>query len=149
MSQAAEVMTWQGQVSDSLWRDRAEAILLAADEWISFSVSGVGNQGQILIQHNGSDLTIKVDAIGKTRGVLKQTGEHSHVFAVVLMGLSKVLPFQMADPKGELVSARFVASNPFLTSLGVPLADIEGLAVKLGLMPNPALTKIERTAAFF
>lgn len=148
----AEVLTWQGRTSGMEWPNQAREALNSGHEFFQFEVEeGVGIAGYVRIRPLGAEteLSVAIDALGRTRGLLTYQGEHTATLAVALAALSKSLPFDMATSKGELIDNRMLVKSTFWTDLGFSFEKVSVLAYQLNVIPNPQLRQIAGAAVFF
>lgn len=143
--------TWVGTVNND-WYQKAEELLnLLSDEYVSYSHKGVGLFVELKITSNttSSELIFKVDAKGKTRGVLRVMAEDTYVFLLFLMALSKVAPFNLADEESQIPRMTCNPDNPFFKNLSVPYDKINEIGIILGIAIPDNKRYIPGAAAFF
>lgn len=145
------VTTWAGTVSDD-WYAKAEEILkLLASEYINYSFKNVGNFGELKISSKTttSAIIFKVDAKGRTKGVLRVMDEDTYVFLLLIMALSKVVPFSLADESNQTTRINCNPDNPLFKSVVVPYDKLEELGVLLKIAISDKQRRIPGSAAFF
>lgn len=145
------VATWVGTVNSD-WYQKAEELLNhILDEYVSFSFKGVGLFGDLKItsKTTSSELTFKVDAKGKTRGVLRTMADDTYVFLLFLMALSKVAPFELADEESQITRISCNPDNPLFKNLKVSHDKLNELGILLGIAIPDKKRYIPGAAAFF
>jgi len=144
------VATWSGTVNSD-WYDKAEELLKRLDGYVTYSFKGVGLFGdlKILSKTTTSNLTFKVDAQGKTRGVLRVMEDDTYVFLLFIMALSKVAPFQLAGEDSQITRISCNPDNPIFKNLSFTHDKLDELGVLLGVGISMKKRLVPGAAAFF
>jgi hypothetical protein len=145
------VTTWAGTVSND-WYTKAEEILKVLEsEYITYAYKSLGNFGELKISSKTttSEITFKVDAKGRAKGVLRVMDEDTYVFLLFIMALSKVAPFTLADDSNQTTRINCNPDNPLFKNLSVPHDKLEDLGVLLKIAISDKQRRIPGSAAFF
>lgn len=145
------VAMWQGAVEEG-WSEKAKELLdTKLNAHLSYTFKSVGLFGEFLLKSKTTDSELKltVNAIGKTRGVLKRMGDDTHVFLLFLMALSKVAPFNITDADSKSPRISCNPDNPYFKDLNVSSDKIEEIGVLLGLAISDKDRQISGSAMFF
>jgi hypothetical protein len=152
MNIANEVLTWSSKPITDGWNSRVQAALDPGLNAFKYQIEvGAGNAGIITIMPLNSDVSFQVnlDAMGKTRGVLTQMGNHTGTVICAVAAISNALPFDMADASGNEITSKVLGMPEFWTKAGCSYENITDLALILDLFPNPRLRNVSGAAAFF
>jgi|GEM_PF-5672059 hypothetical protein len=145
------ITTWAGSVSDD-WYPKAEELLkLLESEYITYSFKGVGLFGELKISSKTttSEIIFKVDAKGRTKGVLRLMDEDTYVFLLLIMAFSKVVPFTLVDEGGKTSRISCNPDNYLFKDLSVPQDKLDELGILLGIAISDKQRQIPGAAAFF
>lgn len=145
------ITTWAGNVGDDWYLKAEELLKLLEEEYIKYSFKGVGLFGELKISSKTttSEITFKVDAKGRTKGVLKLMDEDTYVFLLLIMAFSKVVPFTLVNEGGQTSRINCNPENPLFKDLSIPIDKLEALGVLLGIAISDKQRQIPGAAAFF
>lgn len=145
------VTTWAGTVGNDWYAKAEELLKLLEGEYIHYSYKGIGNFGELKISSvkTTSEITFKVDAKGRTKGVLRVMDEDTYVFLLLIMALSKVAPFTLADESNQTTRINCNPDNPLFENLIVPYDKLEELGVLLKIAISDKQRRIPGSVAFF
>lgn len=144
------VATWSGTVNND-WYEKAEELLKLLDEYVNYSFKGVGLFGELKISSKAttSNLTFKVGADGKTRGVLRVMEDDTFVFLLFIMALSRVAPFQLAGEDSQITRISCNPDNPIFKNLVFTHDKLNEVGVLLGIAISMKKRLVPGAAAFF
>lgn len=145
------VTTWAGTVNNDWYAKAEELLKLLEGEYFTSTHKSLGNLVELKISSKTttSEIVFKVDAKGRTKGVLRVMDEDTYVFLLFIMALSKVAPFTLADETNQTTRINCNPDNPLFKNLTVPYDKLEELGVLLGIAISDKKRRIPGSAIFF
>lgn len=145
------VTAWSGTVDNDWYKKAEELLSRISDDFVSYSYKSVGLFGVLKItsKTTSSEFTFKVDAKGKTRGVLRVMAEDTYVFLLFLMALSKVAPFELADEENKTIRISCNPENPLFKNISASAGELDELGTILGITIPDKKRYVPGATAFF